>query len=314
MKKRFFIIPIVILIGGIYGYQLLGNQIIPTNFQISDKVLQDTKKAIPNNVPLINKKEWTYSPSRPYLIFSEEEVYDFELFDSALRYAKKNGYKEIYFQDEQTLIWEKDKELTNNIKLQLPHILQKPELDRGCEVTSLAMILQYYGYNVTKLELAEQVKKDMTPYSVNKQGDIYYGNPYEGFVGDIYNIKKNGYGVYHGPIAELAKEYAGDKVIDLTGAEFEGILQMLDRGMPVWVVTNGAFKLLKEEEFQLWHTPTGIVKITKRMHAVVITGYDNQYIYINDPLYTSPNRKVNRAEFKASWEQMGNQAVIILNK
>ena len=314
MKKRFFIILVVILIGGIYGYQLLGNHTIPTNFQMNDKILKNTKKIIPNNIPLINKEEWIYSPLRPYLIFSKGEVYDFEVFDSALRYAKKNGYKEICFQDEQTLIWEEDKKLTNNIRLQLPHLLQKPELDRGCEVTSLAMILQYYGYNVNKVELAERVKKDTTPYSVNEQGYIYYGNPYEGFVGDIYNIEKNGYGVYHGPIVELAKEYVGDKVIDLTGANFESILQMLDEGMPVWVVTNGAFKLLNEEEFQLWHTPTGIVKITKRMHAVVITGYDSQYIYINDPLYPLPNRKVNRADFKASWEQMGNQAVTILNK
>ena len=178
-------------------------------------------------------------------------------------------------------------------------------------MTSLAMLLKYYGVNVSKMALAEEVKKDPTPYSKDKNGRKYYGNPYDGFVGDMYNKDKNGYGVYHGPIAELGKKYVGEDLIDITGVEFEDLLYFLSQGKPVWVITNATYKSLGDDQFEMWHTPTGIVKITKKLHSIVVTGFDEQYIYINDPLSNIKNKKTNRSDFQKAWEQMGNQAIII---
>lgn len=331
MKKLKFLIIIFILVGGIYGYSRSSEYDIPANFQITPKrysvykgsskiaylnnendAITEAKKHNRTIVKDEEQKKWVYSSLQPYLIFNNSVIHDFETFDNALRYAKKNDYTQIYFRDEYTLIWEKDKKLEENIHLNVPYLSQLPELDRGCEVTSLAMLLNYNGYDTNKLELAERVKKDNTPYCVTEEGTIRYGNPYDGFVGDIYNINKNGYGVYHGPISELAAQYAGEKVIDITGADFTDLLYLLEKGNPVWTIVNGSFKALPEEAFEIWKTPTGIVKITKRLHSVVVTGYDKGYIYINDPLYNRSNRKVDIKEFKEAWEQMGNQAIIIL--
>ena len=58
---------------------------------------------------------------------------------------------------------EKEAEFSNNgekvILSNVPFIQQLPELDRGCEVTSLAMMLQYAGITVDKMKLANEIKK-----------------------------------------------------------------------------------------------------------------------------------------------------------
>jgi len=255
---------------------------------------------------------WVYSDLYPFMIITEDAIHDFENFEQCVRYAKKNGYEEIYYKNDKEIIWTANITLKNGTVLDVPLIKQLPELPRGCEVSSLAMILRYRGINADKMQLAKEVKKDLTPYSVTKDGKIYYGNPYEGFVGDMYDKSKNGYGVYHGPIVELAKKYSGNAAIDLTGLEFEEILYMVQQGNPVWVITNGSYNALDDSYFDIWHTPTGIVKVTTRLHSVVITGFSADKIYINDPLRNGTNIKVDREKFRKAWEQMGNQAMTIL--
>lgn len=191
----------------------------------------------------------------------------------------------------------------------VPLIMQKPELDRGCEVTSLAMLLQYAGVDVEKMELAEAIKKDNTPYK-NENGTYYYGNPNDGFVGDIYTFDKMGYGVYHGPVADLAEKYLPGKVSDLSGQTFEeAVLQPLSDEKPVWVIINAKYQKLPKSEFRTWNTPTGQVEITWSEHSVVVTGYDDEFIYFNDPLGVTT--KAARSGFKEAWVQMGSQAITI---
>lgn len=305
MKKIVISLMIGIIIGGIYACTQMVREAIPTNLQISSQ--KDSNNEIVNNEYLLKNRN-----QGNYMIIEDENTYRFEEFYQALKFIRLNEFNKIYFQDKKRLIWKNNTTLKDKVVLDIPHLQQYPELARGCEVTSLTMMLNYYGYKVDKMELAEKVKKDKTPYMVKKDGKIQYGNPYDGFVGDIYNINNNGYGVYHGPMTELAKEYAGEDVIDLTGIEFEDLLYFMDKEIPIWIVTNATFKELEENAFEIWHTPTGIVKITKRMHSVVITGYDKDYIYVNDPLYTRANRKLNKKDFKEAWEQMGRQAIVIM--
>lgn len=256
--------------------------------------------------------EWVYCDLKPYFIVTDTAVHDFESFIDAYNYAKQNNYTEIYYENNKRIVWQWKKEIQDT-KLNVPLIQQYPELPRGCEVTSLAMLLQYRGIDVGKMTLAKEVKKDTTEYTLDQKGRIHYGNPYDGFVGDMYNAKKNGYGVYHGPIAELSKKYKEKETIDLTGIEFEDMLYFVEQGNPVWIITNGTYKSLDDSYFEIWHTPTSIVKTTKKLHSVLITGFTNDTIYINDPLYGKANRELNRENFKAAWEQMGNQAVTIID-
>ncbi|QEH67440.1 C39 family peptidase [Cellulosilyticum sp. ST5] len=256
--------------------------------------------------------EWVYSSFKPFLIITDTAVHDFDNFKEAVNYAKDNNHDKIYFNSDSNLIWKNQNKEIEIEPLNVPLIRQYPELPRGCEVTSLAMLLQYMNIDIDKMTLAKNIKKDDTPYYKDNKGRIYYGNPYDGFVGDMYNIKNNGYGVYHGPITELAKEYVGDSAIDLTGVEFSDITYFLKQGYPIWVITNATYKPLDDTYFEIWHTPSGIVKTTNKLHAVIITGIDKENVYINDPFSTYPNKAVNKNDFKLAWEQMGHQAITII--
>jgi len=192
--------------------------------------------------------------------------------------------------------------------IDVPVISQLPELPRGCEVTSLSMLLQFKGINVDKMKLAKLIRKDPTPYQV-KAGKVFFGHPNEGFVGDMYNITNPGYGVYHKPIKELADHFLPNQVVDLTGSDFSKLQASVSNGIPVWVIINTTYKRLPPNEFRTWDTPKGKVDITYREHSVVITGYDKEYIYFNDPLTSEKNKKAPKQEFIDAWVQMGSQAI-----
>lgn len=194
------------------------------------------------------------------------------------------------------------------VELNAPHVRQMPELPRGCEVTSLAMLLQYAGIPANKMTLATQIRRDPTPYS-KVNGEIYFGNPYSGFVGDMYSFSTPGLGVYHGPIAELANQYMPDRIIDFTGSKFEEIYKYLNEGKPVWVIVTSTYDTVPGHLWYKWNTPIGPINITYKEHSVLITGYDSQYIYFNDPLAASKNRKIPISAFKRGWEQLGKQAI-----
>lgn len=201
--------------------------------------------------------------------------------------------------------------IKEQVLIDAPIIKQFPELPRGCEVTSLAMLLQYKEISVDKMELATKVEKSTVPFK-KENGYFYWGDPNDGFIGDMYSYENRGYGVYHKPIRKLAEQYLPKKIVDLTGSEFSELQIYLSLGNPVWVITNTTFRKLPETAFEKWNTPNGNVKITYKEHSVLITGYDNQTIYFNDPIDGVKNKGVKKDDFLEAWKQMGSQAITYL--
>ncbi|MBC6973812.1 C39 family peptidase [Bacillus sp. Xin] len=185
----------------------------------------------------------------------------------------------------------------------VPFIRQLPELKRGCEVTSLAMLLQSANIQVDKMRLAKEIHK--VPFWIGNK----HGHPNEGFVGNIYTYSYPGYGAYHKPIYKLAQQYLGERAIDLTGKDIESIYTQIRSGIPVLVITNSTFRRLSDGHFRNWETPQGMVRITYYEHSVLVTGYDKEKVYVHNPLGAEPHIAVSKNEFQAAWEQMGKQAI-----
>ncbi|MDP4163035.1 MAG: C39 family peptidase [Bacillota bacterium] len=201
--------------------------------------------------------------------------------------------------------------IKDRVLLDAPAVSQFPELPRGCEVTSLAMLLSSTGLKVDKLKLAAQIKKEDTFFNT-VGGKVFFGNPNAGFVGNMYDFSKPGLGVYHTPIKELAEKYLPGKIDDLTGSDFEDLKIHLSDNRPVWVIINTTYQKLEDNQFQTWMTPSGPIKITYKEHSVLLTGYDKNNVYFNDPLTGEKNKKAPIKDFKESWVQMGRQAITYL--
>lgn len=252
---------------------------------------------------------WSNHPIFDLYDYNSEYTKSFSSFEKAVSHASEFEKAYLFSRSSQKNIWNNYEYIpSKHIIHNVPLISQYPELYRGCEVTSLAMLLQYKGHNVNKFSLAEEISKDSTPYTV--QNDIiYFGNPNLGFVGDIYNKSNKGLGAYHRPIFELMSNYVGSEALDITGCNESDIYFYVSRNKPVWVIINTTFKHLPDESFENWVTPEGIIEITYREHSVLVVGYDNSYIYFNDPMYPTGMRKAKKQDFIAAWNQMGKQAV-----
>ena len=198
-----------------------------------------------------------------------------------------------------------DTVVINATQLDVPLIeqMEEPSLFNGCEITSLAMMLNYADISVTKNELAEAIP---TVDYLDANGN--YGDPNDGFVGDIYGVSI-GYSVYHSPIYELAKDYTNEKTVsDLTGKDFSKITEQVAVGNPVWVITT--VPMAPTNDMEEWQTKNGTISISWNVHSVLVTGFDSDSIYVNDP-YGEKNKQVDRADFEAAWTQMGSQAVVV---
>ncbi len=190
--------------------------------------------------------------------------------------------------------------------LTAPIIKQRPELPAGCEITSLAMLLQYYGIEKSKMDLVAEMKKDPTPMKKDRNGNIvYWGNPYHGYVGDVTG-KKPGFGIYHTALFPLLKKYI-PTAENLTNRPFGQLEQKISEGIPVVVWTTMGYT--KPKKWISWNTSGGPFKTTFELHAVLLVGYDETHVYVNDPWTGKQKAKVDKRQFVSSWEAMGRQAL-----
>lgn len=189
-------------------------------------------------------------------------------------------------------------------KLNVPLENQMPDLPNGCEVTSLSMLMNYYGIKVSKNELAETIQH----VDSFTDGGKYRGNPHQGFVGHM-TIANAGWCVYNEPLYNVARKYTSH-IENITGSDFLSLLKLVSTGHPVMIITTTTFN--KVNNMQTWDTNTGKVNVTPSSHACVITGYSKpkKVVYVNNP-YGYKNQPVNWKNLQASYNQQGRQVLYI---
>lgn len=201
-------------------------------------------------------------------------------------------------------------EMPSAAMLDAPIIKQLPELPAGCEITSLTMLLQFSGIAKNKLELAAEMPKDETPIVLESNGSIkFWGNPNTGFVGDVTR-KQRGFGIYHTGLFPLLKAYIATAK-DITNEPFEEYERQVAKGIPVIVWTTIDYSV--PAKWVTWDTPIGPVQTTFAEHAVLLVGFDEQNVYINDPLSGLKQKPIDKAQFVESWKALGKQGLTYMN-
>lgn len=235
-------------------------------------------------------------------------LFSYVTFIRPLIKLEQNRQTEIYKEEKKH---PEDKQKTAEMLLDVPfiHQLEEPSLINGCEVTALAMLLNYYAIDVDKNTLAKQIEHVPLNYDSDLKGD-----PNQGFVGSMTD-EVLAMGVFVPPIERLAKKYITEnqQIVASTKTDLSDLLQQVAHGNPVWVLGSLDFVIPQEEDFISWETPTGNYQVTPLIHSGVIVGFDQKNIYINDPLYAK-NRAIERQQFEATFNAMGKQSLYIIEK
>lgn len=181
-------------------------------------------------------------------------------------------------------------------------ICQYPELPTGCEMTSLAMVLNYNNVATDKCDLSDNYL-DKGPV-----GTVDFHVAFEGDPRD-----ENSYGCYAPVVVNTANRYLGSeqsglKASDISGAELEDLFKYIDLNIPVIVwgtqdCREGYYSVTWNVDGKelTWFTPE---------HCMVLTGYDDSMVWVSDPIYGDV-RSYDRAVFKNRYDSLQKQAVII---
>ncbi|GAA0772616.1 hypothetical protein GCM10008908_19290 [Clostridium subterminale] len=223
--------------------------------------------------------------------------------------AKKAEEKRLKEEELQKKKEELEKALnaSKEINLDVDIINQLPEYKNGCEATSLTMMLNYAGVNVDKDSVIAKVKRDSTPIKYDSKGNIIeWGNPKNGFVGDITG-KTPGYSIDPVALAPVINEYLPDKALDLSGCEYGELEKVLSSGRPIVVWITSTFKEPKISH--TWTSNGAVINSYYSQHAVLLTGMDESSLYYNDPLTGVKNEKVDKAVFQSVWTKMERKAL-----
>ena len=190
------------------------------------------------------------------------------------------------------------------VSLDVKYISQFPSLPNGCEITSLATVLKFYGYDEDKDALARDY--------LNKN-EVGKANFYKEFVGDPG--QRNSFGCYAPVIVEAANAYldsAGSpmKAVDLTGSSFEDLLLKVREGSPV--IVWGAANISNEPVLSIEWIVDGEYLVWKtNLHCMVLIGYDTREktVIVSDPMRGI--KEYDMAAFIKRYKQFYSQAVVL---
>ncbi len=196
------------------------------------------------------------------------------------------------------------------VYMDVPVILQDPELPNGCEITSLASALQALGYEADKEILSDDYLLKRPFYRQN--GKLYGPSPYQAFSGNPRD--DHGFYVFPPIIVDAANAYirsnnGNHMARDISGASEAEVISYVAKGhtIVIWNTLD-----LTEARFTYgWYLDdTGeYYDAAVNLHCVVIHGFEDGYLHVMDPLIGTI--LYEQEQFFYAYDSIGKYALIL---
>ncbi len=214
------------------------------------------------------------------------------------------------------------------ILLDVPQILQNPELPNGCEITSCCELLRFWGFAADKCDLADHYLKRSEKWFGADPDLVYMGDPH---LED--ESEACGFYCFAGPIVDAANRYIRENslpeenrnlkkektsllkqkltAVDITGSTLEELEALLRKGVPFMFWASLRFEDIGFDSRGGYELPGGgYHRLFHGLHCMACRGMDKDTFYIADPL--NLNERVPKTQFMKIFLQLGQRAVTIL--
>lgn len=186
-------------------------------------------------------------------------------------------------------------------------IFQNPEFPNGCEITSLTMLLQMYGYHPSVDLLYDQY---LAKGEVTLQDGMLYGpDPEEAYAGDARSEDRGWY-CYEQPLAHAGNDYLislgeTESLVGENGVSMEKLDALLQEKPVVCWVTIGYETPLYST--LVYNTGVTTFQPLTNLHCIVVTKKTMQGYAVLDPLRGSYS--VEETIFQNSFVSVGSRIV-----
>ena len=200
-------------------------------------------------------------------------------------------------------------------------LIGQSKLPTGCETCSATMLLKHYGYNISETTFADKylVKK---PFGYSN-GSYTGPDPNCAFVGTPYS--SNSYGAYAPIMVKCMNKYLSDKsykAVEISGKSLEYLSgKYVAQGQPIMIwATINMLPSFKTTTWRVNYTDENAkYKLgsyytwTAGEHCLLLTGYDKDYYYFNDP-WTNARTRYSKSLVNTRYNELGKQAVVMVKK
>ncbi|MFY9265371.1 MAG: C39 family peptidase [Solirubrobacterales bacterium] len=181
----------------------------------------------------------------------------------------------------------------------------KQRYRNNCETAALSSLMSALGTAVSQTQLQSELTRSGPADPSETQDGKVWGDPDQGFVGRVTGGgTAGGFGVYPGPIADLAERY-GVRLDDLTDVKAAKLYARVKAGGPVM-----AWIGLSDGPYGEWSSPGGKrIRVNWGEHVVVLAGIsESGDLRVMNPLQGSVERW-DQPTFEAKWKLLGRRAL-----
>lgn len=181
---------------------------------------------------------------------------------------------------------------------------QLPDMPAGCEITSLAMVLNYLGVKCDKEMLVNYLE-------TGEKGDNYFSK----YIGNVF--EEGSYGCYADALCNCAQSYLSSRGIsslivgNISGTDVDSLLGLVATGHPVIVWATEDMKSVGDNNI-IWTYEGQPMGYLRGEHCLVLVGFDkeNDKVLMADPMKGCAC-EYSLSAFRLRYKAQFSQAVLI---